>query len=115
MSGRTWFLTITTYKGWTPGAVHYYGTLRGDDASGDTAVELTRAVTQADMDDPMLGFDGYQVGDDTTRFDSREHLLDVARATFQEIAEPGDELYRGAPYLVDRELLWTKPLAQVTA
>jgi hypothetical protein len=112
MSGRSWFLSITSYRGWTPGASHYYGTILPDDAIAP-AIELFRPVTQADLADG--DFDGYRRGDDTNRFDSWEHLLDVARATFQEIAEPGDELYRGAPYLVDRELLWAKPAAQVTA
>ena len=105
-------LDITSYRGVSPGAVHYYGKLQywgahfvrddcpdmmygwsgGDDMPiqcQSFKVELTRALTEKDFRDTYNRFDGYKVGDRQYTFNTVAEIKRRAKREFKRIFGPG--------------------------
>lgn len=117
-----WHLDVTSWRGVTPGATHYYGIIQDDDFDGPRHEILrvldeagARALSAPDrygIRDDFL----WKAGDDTSRFDSKEELVAAAIALFKEespdwdttVAAPGERLWNRSSIYVEREILATK-------
>lgn len=98
-------LCITSFRGISIGAVHFYGTLEYSGPSlsdgksfyggyisdgwskmsrditslfGLLRIEITRPVTSSDLSNDPIRWEGYEVGDSTNSFDTKESILAVA-------------------------------------
>ena len=109
-SPRTVTLDVTTYRGVSWDAVHYYGniTIEGvsfspEDspntyvvcketyeaeeknplAAGSYKIELVRPVTSEEIEEDSTRWDGYEVGDKTNAFNSPEDVIDLAKEVYK--------------------------------
>lgn len=95
--GHLWSLDVTTFRGISAGAVHYYGTIKG---RGEYRIEqmLTperaAALTAADS-----GFT-YQAGTWSNRFDTRAEIEAAALVAWRAVALDDDALVVGPSYSV---------------
>lgn len=79
-SRRSWYLTVTTFKGVDPNSSHFYGRIRTPHLSG--AVDVERRLL------------GTTVGN-TVRFDKEEEVIEAAKQWFKKNGKPGEMLILG--------------------
>lgn len=109
-SGESWFLTISTWKGITPWADHFYGLIQINPESEDKKeIHVKRAMHYKEIinGNKKEGWRIYRVGDFTESFSSREELIEQAIRTFTEMAPVKSSLYSGLWY-GEPELITTK-------
>jgi len=83
------FLTISSFVGASPGAIHYYGRL--EHLQGDEAVDVTYKLTQKEADRFNVKWKvggcedlfGYQEGEKSERFPSEKKLIVAAKKQFK--------------------------------
>lgn len=91
------YLEITTWAGFVPGAMHYYGALHREDVHKDVKRQITAAEAEA-WNARDYGA-GYCEGDRTTRWDSKEELIAEAIRTWKERIGGDVLLQTGEGYL----------------
>jgi len=72
-------LYITSFIGVSPGAVHYYGSLKSK-----KSIELKKKVKQSDLKALNGSHPTYRVGNITTRFNSEKEIIRLAIKTYKE-------------------------------
>lgn len=77
---RSWYLTISTFKGVDADASHYYGRIRTPFLSGVIDVEQKR--------------NGTTIGN-TIRFHSEDEVIEAAKEWFKKNGKPGEMLILG--------------------
>jgi len=120
---RVWELKVTSWRGVSFGAMHYYGRLSrdiyapGSDGYYFTSSEecevqriltsdAARALNRKDNEFSLLGMGGdMRAGEWTGRFDSREDVRSAAIAIWRSLADEGDRLVLDDPYSEGEELL----------
>ena len=103
---RSWSLVITSWRGISAGASHWYGVIEGP-ANVDESLqrhELRRPTTPEDVNE------GYFIGESTQRFNSRDELV-AAAIDLWKTENLGGELLCGLPIYDDREVLARDPEA----
>lgn len=100
-----WHLDITSYRGITWVASHYYGCVRDDDFDGPRH-DVLRVLDEAGAKE-LSRYDDFpwKAGDDTGRFDSRDELIAAALVIFNEVAAPGETLWNRSSIYVERDVL----------
>jgi hypothetical protein len=78
--GRSWYLTISTFKSLDPDASHYYGRIRSPRVEGAVDVEQKRL--------------GTTIGN-TIRFHSEEEVIEAAKEWFKKNGKSGEKLILG--------------------
>lgn len=79
---------ITSFRGISAGAVHYYGSLNINEGDHER-IQLYRSVTQEDIDKYPDRFYGYEIGDSTSCFNT---WRDVVVAAGEKAKENGINL-----------------------
>ncbi len=80
---------VTTYRGISPGATHYYGRLvcTGGDPYDHELRHLLSKKEAAEMNDgesSLSEFMQYEVGEESTRFSTRSGVIDAALAEWKD-------------------------------
>jgi len=95
MSG--WYVSTSSFRGYTPGASHWYGEVGRDGVYG-SATPLVRVLDAAAARELSESDFTFHAGDDTERFERREDLLAAAIAHFEASAQAGDQLFLGCDH-----------------
>jgi len=100
-----WHLDVSSYRGITPGASHYYGCVRDDDFEGPRH-EVEHVLDAAGAKE-LSAYDDYpwEAGMETGRFNSKDDLIAAALVIFEEVAAPGERLWNRSSIYVEREIL----------
>lgn len=96
---NAWYLELSSFRGWTPGAIHWYGTLRNRKKQVVRLTHRLSAVQAARLnrkDEAM-----YVTGDESERFESRAAVLRVAKKEFHRVAAKQDVLLLGSSVVAD--------------
>lgn len=80
---QTAYLDITTWVGLSPGAEHYYGTLKGPDGENHDVWDSLTAEA-ARQRNRLENVTHYEAGDETRRFATKTALREAAVAQFKE-------------------------------
>lgn len=81
MSVPVWYLEITSWRGITPFAWHYYGRLRSGLDEDRAEIELERDLSLKEIRDENRkeGWAIYRKGDKTKAFDSEDAVIEAAK------------------------------------
>lgn len=107
-------LSISSYRGISLGATHWYGRMKPYDTDSDDEpwevmrtlnAEEAEAMNELDRN-AMLGdmSCGLEAGDKTVRFDSREAVIEAAKEQVHEEYGADAVLYLGNPYNIIEDL-----------
>lgn len=89
---RLWSVHLTSFRGISPGAIHYYAKLNNDDGVLEVTY-LMNADEAAEMTDPMDHYT-YVEGEPTGRFFTKEAALECSIAAWRALADGEDFLVR---------------------
>lgn len=97
MKSNKVFLYITSYRGISFGAVHYYGSLTSYDPDYKN-VEVMKIMSEEEAKICNLNdkYDSYEAGDETIRFNSEEELKLRAIEIWKTIFPKGEVLFCGS-------------------
>ena len=104
---QTVWLVISSWRGKSIGAIHYYGRLKLSTYSIETqSIELRRILTSSEArdltklqnDNSLFGLKfTWKKGDQTTSFDSEEDVKELAKSTYQKHFPKATRLVLGDP------------------
>lgn len=92
-----WFLHITSFRGISIGAVHWYGKLYHDLTKDIPVIELDRPLTSKEIA-RMNKEEGHRIwfqGGSTKGFNSRDDVKQAAMQKYYEVSTEGDILLEG--------------------
>lgn len=78
---KVWYLGISSWRGVTPFAIHYYGRLRSGLDEDHAEIELKRDLSLNEIRDENRkeGWAIYRKGDKTKAFDSEDAVIEAAK------------------------------------
>lgn len=87
-----WHLEVSTFRGISIGATHFYGRLRGPEINYEISKVLTRAEAKelSDKDDFT-----WRAGQTTNRFDTRDDVIAAGIVAWRSVAGERDLLIKG--------------------
>jgi len=104
-TATTVWLELSSWRGVSFGAIHYYGTLQvSDDYKGRLELKRTltisdaRELTKLQNDNSLLGLKfRWNKGDQTRSFDTEDDVITLAKKTYQEHFPKAKRLVLGSP------------------
>lgn len=89
-----WYLEITSWRGITPLASHYYGRLRSGLDEDRVEIELERDLSLKEIRDENRkeGWALYRKGDRTKAFDSEDAVVEAAKRYITDAGQPSGSI-----------------------